>query len=70
MRAHLVLPELSCDCPARLHDKERPLELVSLPPSPAWPHLTSLRCFVLQENIISNNDTEQHNYGYSSHFDF
>ena len=31
LRAHLVLPELSCDCPARLHDKERPLELVSLP---------------------------------------
>ena len=32
VRAHLVLPELSCDCPARLHDKERPLELVSLLP--------------------------------------
>ena len=22
-------PELSCDCPAHVHDKERPLELVS-----------------------------------------
>ena len=68
MRSQLVLPELSCDCPAPLHDKERPLELVSLPPSPAWPHLTSLRSLVLQDN--SNTDTEQYNYGYSSHFDF
>ena len=49
MRAHLVLlaekqPELSCDCPARLHDKERPLELeVSPSLSPALTEVFSCR---------------------------
>ena len=43
-------PDLSCDCPAYVHDKERPLEL---------------------DNTKTGDQNLQNiNYGYSSHFDF
>ena len=49
---------VSCDCPAHVHDKELPLELVNTPVN------TPLE--------LVNTDTGQQgvNYGYSSHFDF
>ena len=49
----------SCDCPAHVHDKEIPLELVDKGD---------------QQNQIETNaeedKSENVNYGYSSHFDF
>ena len=49
---------VSCDCPAHVHDKELPLELVNTP--------------VNMPLELVNTDTGQQsvNYGYSSHFDF
>ena len=51
----------SCDCPAHVHDKEIPLELVD----------KGDQC---QQNQSETNAEEEKsenvNYGYSSHFDF
>ena len=60
---------VSCDCPAHVHDKELPLELVNTPVN------TPLELVNTPVNMpleLVNTDTGQQgvNYGYSSHFDF
>ena len=53
---------VGCDCPAHVHDKELPLELVNTP----------VNTPVNMPLELVNTDTGQQsvNYGYSSHFDF
>ena len=46
---------VSCDCPAHVHDKELPLELVNTP---------------VNTPVNTDTGQQGVNYGYSSHFDF
>ena len=52
----------SCDCPAHVHDKEIPLELVE----------KGEQCQQIQKGEVpaEEDKSENVNYGYSSHFDF
>ena len=49
---------VGCDCPAHVHDKELPLELVNTPVN------------MLLELVNTDTGQQSVNYGYSSHFDF
>ena len=64
---------VGCDCPAHVHDKELPLELVNTPVNtPLELVNTPVNTPVNMPLELVNTDTGQQgvNYGYSSHFDF